>query len=106
MVQTGSIQLSSRGNADMKDITDEIQNLIRQSDLTNGTVTVFSPSSTSGITTIEFESGCISDLGRLFDEIAPQNKEYQHHLRWRDGNGHSHVLARASLALFLCRHPS
>ena len=93
MVQTGSIQLSSRGNAEMQDITREIENLVRQSDLTNGTVIVFCPSSTSSVTTIEFESGCVSDLGRLFEEIAPQNKEYQHHLRWRDGNGHSHVRA-------------
>ena len=77
----------------MQDITRELENLVLQSNLTSGTVTVFCPSSTSGVTTIEFESGCISDLGRLFDEIAPQNKEYQHHLRWRDGNGHSHVRA-------------
>ena len=93
MVKTGSIQLGTRGNADMQDITGEIENLIRQSDLTNGTVTIFCPSSTSGLTTIEFESGCVSDFERLFNEIAPQNKEYQHHLRWRDGNGHSHVRA-------------
>lgn len=93
MVQTGSIKLSTRGNTDMQDITREIENLLKQSELTNGTVTVFCPSSTSGVTTIEFESGCVSDLSRLFDEIAPQNREYQHHLRWRDGNGHSHVRA-------------
>ena len=93
MVKTGSIQLSTRGNAHMQDITSEIETLVRQSDLTSGTVTVFCPSSTSGVTTIEFESGCVSDLERLFDEIVPQNKEYQHHLRWHDGNGHSHVRA-------------
>lgn len=93
MVKTGSIQLSTHGNADMQDITREIENLVRQSELTSGIVTVFCPSSTSGVTTIEFESGCISDLGRLFDEIIPQTKEYQHHLRWRDGNGHSHIRA-------------
>jgi secondary thiamine-phosphate synthase enzyme len=61
--------------------------------MTDGTVTVFCPSSTSGVTTIEYESGCVSDLRRLFDEIAPQNKPYAHQERWHDGNGHSHVRA-------------
>ncbi|GAB4433498.1 MAG: secondary thiamine-phosphate synthase enzyme YjbQ [Anaerolineales bacterium] len=93
MVQTGSIQLSSRGDAQIQDITRQIAKLVQQSEIKNGTVTVFCPSSTSGVTTIEYESGCVADLQRLFDEIAPQNREYQHHLRWRDGNGHSHVRA-------------
>lgn len=93
MVRTGSIQLNTRGNADIQDITREIGNLVRESGLSDGTVTIFCPSSTSGLTTIEYESGCVADLRRLFDEIAPQNREYQHHLRWHDGNGHSHVRA-------------
>jgi secondary thiamine-phosphate synthase enzyme len=58
-------------------------------------VTIFCPSSTSGLTTIEYESGALSDLKRLFDEIIPPDREYAHNARWGDGNGHSHV--RASL---------
>ena len=27
------------------------------------------------------------------ERIAPQEAVYQHHLRWRDGNGHSHIRA-------------
>jgi secondary thiamine-phosphate synthase enzyme len=27
------------------------------------------------------------------DEIAPQDREYKHNLRWHDGNGHSHLRA-------------
>ena len=48
---------------------------------------------TSALTTIEYESGAISDLKRLFDEIIPVNREYAHNERWHDGNGHSHVRA-------------
>ena len=93
MVKTGSIQLSTRGNADVKDITTEIVRVINASEIRNGTVTIFCPSSTSALTTIEYESGCVSDLRRLFDEIIPQNREYAHNARWHDGNGHSHVRA-------------
>ena len=93
MVKTGSIQLSTRGNADVQDITAEIARVVIASELKNGTVTVFCPSATSALTTIEYESGCVSDLRRLFDEIIPGNREYAHNARWGDGNGHSHIRA-------------
>ena len=92
-VETLSIQLSTHGDTDIHDITDQVTRLIAQSGIQNGTVTVFCPSSTSALTTIEFESGAVRDLKRLFDEIAPQNREYAHNARWHDGNGHSHVRA-------------
>lgn len=92
-VKTNSISLSTRGEADIHDITDQIARQVSQSGLRNGTVTVFCPSSTSALTTIEYESGALSDLRRLFDEIIPQNREYAHNARWHDGNGHSHVRA-------------
>jgi secondary thiamine-phosphate synthase enzyme len=56
-------------------------------------LTLFVPGSTAGLTTIEFEPGAVSDFQRLFDEIAPPDREYKHHLRWGDDNGHSHVRA-------------
>ena len=94
-VQTQSISLTTRGNADIQDITEQVSQSIAKSGLKNGTVTIFCPSSTTALTTVEFESGCVSDLRRLFDEIIPLNREYAHNARWHDGNGHSH--ARAAL---------
>ncbi len=93
MVKTTNISLNTRGNADIHDITDAVAGAIRQSGLRNGTVTIFCPSSTSALTTIEYESGALNDLRRLFDEIAPPNREYAHNERWHDGNGHSHIRA-------------
>lgn len=90
-----SVQLSTGGNADIHDITEQVAYQVAQSGLKDGTVTVFCPSSTSAVTTIEYETGALSDLRRLFDEIMPSNREYAHNARWGDGNGHSHV--RASL---------
>jgi secondary thiamine-phosphate synthase enzyme len=93
MVSTGSISLSTEGNADIHDITDQIQRHVAQSNLKTGIVTVFCPSATSALTTIEHESGALSDLRRLFEEIIPQDRQYAHNARWQDGNGHSHVRA-------------
>ena len=92
-VKTFSLSLSTSGNTDVHDITAQVASYIAQSGLKDGTVTIFCPSSTSGVTTIEYESGAVSDLKRLFDEIVPSNCEYAHNARWDDGNGHSHVRA-------------
>ena len=93
MVKTTSISLSTGGNADIHDITDKVAAAIQKSELRAGTATIFCPSSTTALTTIEFESGCLSDLRRLFDEIVTPKREYAHNERWHDGNGHSHVRA-------------
>jgi len=94
-VQTRSIPLNTRGNADMQDITEQVSAAVSQSGLRRGIATIFCPSSTSALTTVEYESGCLNDLRRLFDEILPADREYAHNARWGDGNGHSH--ARAAL---------
>ena len=92
-VKTAFISLSTQGNADIRDITDQIADAIAKSGLTSGTATIFCPSATSALTTIEYEGGAPSDLRRLFDEIVPSHREYAHNARWHDGNGHSHVRA-------------
>ncbi len=90
---TETIELSTRGDADMHDITAEVAAKVRESGARSGIVTVFCPGSTGGVTTIEYESGALSDLKRLFDEILPADRDYAHNRRWGDGNGHSHVRA-------------
>jgi secondary thiamine-phosphate synthase enzyme len=92
-VHTRTIQLNTRGNTDIQDITDLVSTIVAETGLVNGITTVFTPSSTSGLTTIEFESGCLSDLRRLLDEIIDPDRHYAHNARWGDGNGHSHVRA-------------
>ena len=92
-VRTKAIELQTRGNGDMHDITQAVSSAVRETGLQDGTVSVFCPSATSALTTIEYESGCISDLQRLFDEIVDPARHYAHNARWGDGNGHSHVRA-------------
>jgi secondary thiamine-phosphate synthase enzyme len=93
MVRTSSISLSTRGHGDCSDITVGLAKTVSDSGLRSGTATVFCPSSTSALTTIEYEAGAVADLRRLFDEILPAARAYAHNERWGDGNGHSHVRA-------------
>ena len=92
-IKTFTLQFQTRGNGDIREITDAVAQQVIASELRNGTVTLFTPSATSALTTIEYESGCVADLQRLFDEIADPNRKYAHNARWHDGNGHSHVRA-------------
>lgn len=93
MVETRTLSLETRGNGDVVDITASVQEAVRSTGLEAGTATVFCPSSTSAVTTIEYESGAVADLRRLFDEVAAPDRPYAHNQRWGDGNGHSHVRA-------------
>jgi secondary thiamine-phosphate synthase enzyme len=77
-----------------------VAQIVKQSGLVDGIVTVFCPSSTSALTTIEYEPGAVSDFKRLFDEIVPIDRTYAHDAAWGDGNGHSHVRAALLGATF------
>lgn len=93
MVITKELQLNTQGNCDVQDITPQVEEAVRDSGMGDGIVTVFCPGSTGGLTTIEFESGVVHDLSQVLDEVAPPDRDYRHHLRWHDDNGHSHVRA-------------
>jgi secondary thiamine-phosphate synthase enzyme len=90
-VKSLKISFNTRGNTDVVDITDQVAGCIVESGLLNGIVTLFCSSSTSALTTLEYEPGVIKDLTRLFDEISPIDRPYAHHAAWNDYNGHSHV---------------
>jgi secondary thiamine-phosphate synthase enzyme len=92
-VETHTIQLETKGHGDVRDLTSQIQNCVDGSKLNSGIAIIFSPSATSGLTSLEYEPGCIKDLQRVFDEIIPPERDYAHNQRWGDGNGHSHVRA-------------
>ena len=93
MVATHRHEISTKGQGDAHDVTGVVARAVAGSDIRAGIVTVFVVGSTAGVTTIEFESGAIRDLTRVFEKLAPREGEYQHHLRWGDDNGSSHVRA-------------
>jgi secondary thiamine-phosphate synthase enzyme len=95
MVRTHKHQVATSGQGDAHDLTRIVADAVRESGVNAGIVTAFVVGSTAALTTIEFEPGAIADFNGLFERLAPRRGEYQHHLRWGDDNGSSHV--RASL---------
>jgi secondary thiamine-phosphate synthase enzyme len=93
MIVSKKLTLKTRGNGDTLDITLAVARAIDEASLASGVVTLFVVGSTAALTTIEYEDGAVSDLGHAIERLAPRGLEYEHHLRWGDDNGHSHVRA-------------
>ncbi|MBA2268280.1 MAG: secondary thiamine-phosphate synthase enzyme YjbQ [Thermoproteota archaeon] len=94
-VFTKNIQIKSKSENDIIEITDEVTKTVKESKIQNGAVVVFVVGSTAAITTIEYEPGLQKDFPKMLSRLAPKDIEYAHDNTWHDGNGHSHV--RASL---------
>ncbi|MBO3803120.1 MAG: YjbQ family protein [Candidatus Brockarchaeota archaeon] len=93
VVATRHIELDTRKEGEIVDITGEVADAVRSTKLSNGTVTVFVQGSTGAVTTMEYEPGLIQDLRAALERVAPRDASYEHERRWHDGNGHSHVRA-------------
>ena len=93
MVATTTCDVHTRGQGDVRDVTREVTTGLAESRLANGVVTVFVVGSTAGVATLEFEPGVVVDLDRAYGTFAPRDGDYEHHRRWGDDNGSSHVRA-------------
>jgi secondary thiamine-phosphate synthase enzyme len=87
------IKFKTKGEVTIKDITGDVAKVIEASKIKNGNVTVFHPGSTGIISTIEYEPGLVKDLEDALERLFPKGIPYAHHLKWDDGNGHSHIRA-------------
>jgi secondary thiamine-phosphate synthase enzyme len=93
MVETSVHYIDTSGQGDTQDLTPLVARVLAGSKLLSGLATIAVVGSTAGITTIEFEPGAVADLNRVWEQLAPRDGAYEHHLRWGDDNGSSHVRA-------------
>jgi secondary thiamine-phosphate synthase enzyme len=86
-------ELRTKGESDIIDVTEAVSEVVGSSGLKNGVACVFVSGSTGALTTLEYEPGLLKDLPDALERMMPKGIKYEHHLRWHDGNGHSHVRA-------------
>jgi len=86
-----TVHVSTKGRCDVLDITVPVTRIVEESGIEFGIVNVSGVGSTLGVTTLEFEPGCVADLQRALDKIASANSDYAHNARWGDDNGYSHL---------------
>jgi secondary thiamine-phosphate synthase enzyme len=95
VVHSGELHLSTQGDADVVDITGEVQQVVTNGPVDDGLVMAFVRGSTAAITTMEFEPGGVADLRALLDRLVPVAGDYEHNRLNHDTNSHAHQ--RASL---------
>ena len=93
MVYQDQIELKTKANGDMHDITDKVNAVVQKSGIKAGIAHIFNIGSTASIGTIEFEPGLQKDLPEILNKLMPPSREYGHEQTWHDGNGHSHLQA-------------
>jgi secondary thiamine-phosphate synthase enzyme len=84
-----TVRTSAEG--DIVDLTEELGTAVRASGFMDGLACVFVGHSTAALFTIENEDGLRIDMREGLQRLFPKEIEYEHHLRWGDGNGHSHI---------------
>jgi secondary thiamine-phosphate synthase enzyme len=95
LVKTTELRLSTRGDADIVDLTGGVAAAVAESGVADGQVTAFVRGSTAAITTMELEPGGVHDLRELLERLIPTHGDYEHNRLNHDSNSHAHQ--RASL---------
>ena len=94
-IESTELRLSTRGDADVVDLTAEAHRAVAEAGLESGQLTAFVRGSTAAITTMELEPGGVRDLRALLDRLVPVEGDYEHNRLNHDSNSHAHQ--RASL---------
>jgi secondary thiamine-phosphate synthase enzyme len=97
-------ELRTAGGLSFRDITDEVNEAVRESGITTGIACIYSPHTTCCVRVNEFETGFIEDFAELLRKLVPSETYYAHD-DWAKrtenicpedmdfGNGHSHCMA-------------
>jgi thiamine phosphate synthase YjbQ (UPF0047 family) len=68
-VITKNIQIKSKKENDIINLTEQTSKVVKESKIENGIVTVFVAGSTAAITTIEYEPGLQKDFSKMLSRI-------------------------------------
>lgn len=92
-IYTGYIELATKGDIDIVNITSELNSKLKESKVYNGILTLFVSGATGAVATIEYEKELIKDTKNLFRELVKENKTYYHDTTHLHGNAVSHLRA-------------
>ncbi|NQU73339.1 MAG: YjbQ family protein [Candidatus Omnitrophica bacterium] len=90
-VKTITLDIPTKGDTDIINITGEVENALHEVKLKEGIVNISLVGSTGAITTIEYEPALVKDLKELLENLIPKQKRYCHDDTWGDANGYAHL---------------
>jgi len=84
------LKIDTSKREEFKDITNEIDEIVKNSAIDKGIVNVFVQHTTAGITINEnADPDVVRDMLSTFDKIVPFEDNYKHY----EGNSHAHIKA-------------
>ena len=98
------LQLRTAGGLTVTDITDDVQDAVRESGVRDGVCCVYSPHTTCSVRVNEWENGFLEDFAVMLKRLVPTEHYYAHD-DWdrrteniseddqQFGNGHSHCMS-------------
>ena len=78
MIKNTTINFKSEEQLEFKDITDEVENFVKETKVKNGNVLVFSTHTTLAICINEKEKGIVNDFKNLVNRLIPKDGYYFH----------------------------
>ncbi len=92
MIVLKSFEIKTKPFCDVINITNQVQNTLKESGLQSGIVNVHVAGSTASISTTEFEPGLVQhDIKDFLENLLPYDAHYRHHQTWGDHNGSGHL---------------
>ncbi|HXY17260.1 MAG TPA: secondary thiamine-phosphate synthase enzyme YjbQ [Gaiellaceae bacterium] len=98
------LQLRTAGGLTVTDITEDVQDAVRESGVRDGVCCVYSPHTTCSVRVNEWENGFLEDFAVMLKRLVPTEHYYAHD-DWdrrtenisdddqQFGNGHSHCMS-------------
>ena len=71
-------ELRTSGGLTVTDITDEVVEVVRDSEITEGIACIYSPYTTCCVRVNEFEAGFLEDFAQMLLRLVPRDGYYAH----------------------------
>ncbi len=83
---SSSFNFKTKGEVHFVDITSQIQEIVRRSEIGRGMAFIFSPHATGAIILNENDQSLLEDFKEFLEHLVPRSRSYRHPV-----NAHSHI---------------
>jgi secondary thiamine-phosphate synthase enzyme len=93
LIETKDITLQTEGFSDIHNLTNQVNEIVTETDIDEGFCHIFAVGSTASISTMEFEPALVKDIKEKLEDFASKKMRSHHSETWGDDNGFSHIRA-------------
>lgn len=87
-----TFSIRTRGTFDLFEVTDRVEEIVKDSKIKEGVCFVFTPHTTACLIMNERESGFLEDFQKTILRLVPRDGSYEHN-RLGEGNANAHIIS-------------